>query len=480
MQSTIHTQYTLRTQGTMKDLRALPTLVAILLGAFAFLAPAVSAAPVLQDDDGEESEEAEDDTGAKYLALVGGDVHDGLGGVLRGATLLSKNGKIAAVGYDVFVPEDAEVVDITGLRVYPGLITVGSFGLFGGGGDLKDSVDPYNQSMTLALAAGITTAVNGSTVAKLKRGHLEGLVLKDRAFEQFSYTNRNPTGQLQVEEAFATAAKYLRDYRQWEEDKKSNKDLEPPSKRGVDDRYVGVLRGDFRPKFDANTRTDLVEIARLAQRYGFRPIIEGAVEGWTVADELGRAGASVIVTPRQRSSADEARVAANGSSIENAAKLYAHGCPVTVVPASRGISLGGITGQDLLHMPIEAGFAIRGGLPEQAALESITIQPARVLGLGHRIGSIEVGKDADVSVTDGDLLHYQTFVQWAIVDGEIVYDKQEEMFFAHIRPRPDSALAPEVKVDPGEEDPVDPEEGGEGDESGDAGDGDGDGDDGGE
>ena len=132
---------------------------------------------------------------------------------------------------------------------------------------------------------------------------------------------------------------------------------------------------------------------------------------------------------------------------------------VVVVPASRGISLGGIVGQDLLHLPIEAGFAIRGGLSEQAALESITIQAARALDLGHRIGSIEVGKDADLIVTDGDLLHYQTFVQWAIVDGEIVYDKQEEMFFAHIRPRPESSIAPEESVDAGEENVQEAEEG---------------------
>lgn len=428
-------------------------------GALSMSAPVLASLPlVIQDDEGDDTEESkEEEEENKFLALVGGEIHTGLGGVLRNATLLCKNGKIHSFGYDVDVPEGAEVVDLGGMRVYPGLIAVGSFGLFGGSGDLADSVDPYNQNMTLALAAGITTAVNGNTVAKLKRGHIKGLVVKEDAFESFSYSNGNPQGQLKVVENFQRAAEYLREYRAYEDEKRSNKDAKEPSRKGVDDKSVAILRGEIRPRFSANSRTDLMEIAELAQRFGFRPIVEGAREGWVVADELGRAGVTAIVTPRTRRGKDERQVSEGGSSIENAAKLYQHGVPVVVVPASRGISLGGIVGQDLLHLPIEAGFAIRGGLPEQAALESITLEAARVLGVDYRIGSIEVGKDADVIVTDGDLLHYQTFVQWAIVDGEIVYDKQEEMFFAHIRPRPESALAPEKAVDAGEEGAVDPD-----------------------
>ena len=118
-----------------------------------------------------------------------------------------------------------------------------------------------------------------------------------------------------------------------------------------------------------------------------------------------------------------------------------------------------------MHLPIEVGFAIRGGLPEDAALASVTTVPARLLGVSHRVGTLEVGKDCDLIVTDGDLLHYQTFVQYTVVDGDIVYDKQDELFFAHIRPRDDSLLAPLVPFDPAEV-PIEEGDGGEGDESG--------------
>jgi hypothetical protein len=171
-----------------------------------------------------------------------------------------------------------------------------------------------------------------------------------------------------------------------------------------------------------------------------------------VADELGRSGATVIITPRDRRSKNEVLVREGGSSIENAKILHASGVQVAVRSISSGNNtMGGIAGRDIIHLPISASFAMRGGLNEQAALESLTIVPARLTGVDHRIGTLEVGKDADCVVTDGNLLNYATFVQWAVVDGTMVYDKQAEMYYAHIRPRPESQLAPVVKVDPGEE-----------------------------
>jgi adenine deaminase len=114
-------------------------------------------------------------------------------------------------------------------------------------------------------------------------------------------------------------------------------------------------------------------------------------------------------------------------------------------------------------MPVEAGFAVRGGLSNAAALEAMTIVPARILGVDHRVGSLELGKDCDAIVTDGDLLHYQTFVQYTVVDGKLVYDKEKELYFAHIRPRPKkpeepapaAAEEPKAEEEKAEEPPAD-------------------------
>jgi imidazolonepropionase-like amidohydrolase len=435
----------------------------ILAGWMAFLAlalPSPSRAAPIQDEGGseeaEEGEEDEEEEGDEWFACVGGDVYTGTGAVLRGATVLAKNGRIRELGHEIHVPESATVLDVTGLRVYPGLVAHSSSGLVGGSGDFADTVDPFSSRMVLALASGITTAGQSETALKLKRGEIEGVVMRENYLAPQSFGNA--AARRSLREKLEAASKYLRKYAKWEEDVKQDKELREPSKKGVDSTIVDILHGKVLARFNAEDRAELLEIARLAQRYGFRPVIDGCREGWTVADELGRAGAYAIVTPRSRRDKTENLVRPGGSSIENAAILHRHGVQVAVVPGQKGIDLGGIVGRDILHLPIEAGFAIRGGLPEDAAFDAITKIPARLLGVEHRVGTLEVGKDCDLIVTDGDVLHYETFVQFAVVEGVQVYDKQQELYFAHIRPRPVAEVAPEEKTDPGEEPPEEDED----------------------
>ncbi len=385
-----------------------------------------------------------------FFAVVGADVYTGTGAVLRGATVLSRNGKIKAIGYDLDLPPDTKTLDATGLRVYPGMVAISSRGLVGNAtGDFEDTIDPFNSRMVLGLATGITTTGTGNAAVKLKRFSVKDAVVNDKIFSALAWSARNPPGKRTLREKFVTATEYLRKYRDWEQKVKKDKELKEPSKKGVDVTVLAVLKGEAKAKFNAGARDDLLGIARLAQEFGFRPVIEDCQEGWTIADELGRAGASVVLTPRARLPKREDLTRPGGSSIENAAILHKAGVPIAVVPATESVDLGGIVGRDIMALAIEAGFAVRGGLSEEAALASITIVPARILGISHRVGSLEVGKDCDLIVTDGDLLHYETFVQYAVVDGKQVYDKEQELFFAHIRPRAPNE-APEKKLDRGE------------------------------
>jgi imidazolonepropionase-like amidohydrolase len=416
---------------------------------------AVPARAAFQEEEGggeestqvEESDEEDEGTDERFLAIVGGDIHAGDGTVLRGATLLARNGKIKEIGYDVDVPDGAEVVDAEGLRVYPGLVAISSGGLLGSSSnDIQDTIDPFNPRMVLGLASGITATGTGSDVAKLKRFSIDGALMRTNTSVSFKWDARDPQGKDRLREKFVEAARYMRKYAEWQEKVKDDKELKEPSKRGVDTSVLAVLRGETFARFGADDRDDLLGIARLAQTFGFRPVVEGCREAWTVADELGRAGAFAILTPRERRAKSEELVRPGGSTIENAAILHRSGVQVAVVPGRNSIDLGGIVGRDIMHLPIEADFAVRGGLSEQAALESITIVPARIMGVSHRVGTLAVGKDCDAIVTDGDILHYQTFVQYAVVDGKLAYDKQDELWFAHIRPR-----AEKPAPDPGEE-----------------------------
>lgn len=466
--------------------------------ALGFLALSAFHSPAYAQEGGAEEaarpadEEREDD---KYLALIGGDIFTGTGAVLRGANLLIKNGKIREIGYDFYIPEKAERKDVRGFRLYPGLVALSatsritqgtlaaedpdlfldpnrpaedldgvnqdwvddwaeddSSGESTDAGEATtavaeeskdkpkkpepakntiDDFDPFSQFMTLTLAAGITTVEQSDMAVKLRRFKIEDVLMATGASTGLSWSGAESRRKLR--EDFTRASGYLRSFREWEA--KNDKSLPEPSKKGLNATVLRVLKGEVRAKFSLNERDELLSLARFAQEFGFRPLIDGAAEAWTVADELGRAGATVILTPRSRRSADDLLNAEDGSTIENSALLHRAGVQIAVQASSGAIDLGGIAGRDLLALPIEAGFAVRGGLSDTAALQAITIVPARILGVDHRVGTLEVGKDADILVTDGDILHYETFVQWALVLGEIVYDKQEELFYAHIRPR---------------------------------------------
>ncbi|MEZ6019937.1 MAG: amidohydrolase family protein [Planctomycetota bacterium] len=418
-----------------------------LLGGFLISGALAWSSPAWQEEGGEGGDSAaqateEEEEGDRWYAVTGGDIYTGTGAILKGATLLSHNGKIREVGYNVVVPENAEVLDATGYRVYPGLVAIASSSLFGTGGDLENSVDPFSEAMLLGLSTGITSAVQGSELGKLKRGSIENVVLSKNFFHSIRFGSSNPAGKKDLREKFEGAARYIREKKAWDQNPSKDKGPEP-KRAGIDMGLVGVLTGERLATFFENQRGDLLEIARLAQRFGFRPVIQGGVEAWTVADELGRAGATVILTPRDRTPKSETLVRDGGSSIENAAILHSHGVSVAIRTPGQGISIFGVS-PVLTSSPcqVSAAFAMRGGLSGRPPSRLITIVPARLAGVSHRIGTLEVGKDADFIVTDGDLMHYATFVQWAVVEGKMVYDKQAEMYFAHIRPRPEADWPP--------------------------------------
>ena len=169
-------------------------------------------------------------------------------------------------------------------------------------------------------------------------------------------------------------------------------------------------------------------------------MIFGGQEAWACAGRLGRVNARLVITPRNKKWASDDLNRPSGWTIENAKTLWEHGVRFAILPGENSISLMGLAGRDLMTLPMEAAFAIRGGLQQDAALRAITIDAAEMLGIDHRLGSIEVGKDANIIVCDGDLFHYRSFVQWAIVDGKMMYDKQRSSYFAHIRPRAEEVI----------------------------------------
>lgn len=398
---------------------------------------------------------AEDDDLPKlehdWLAIKGGIVHTVSGSVYPGATILCKDGKISAIGRRVRIPEDAEVIDATGQHVYPGLVAVQSGGVLGGGNPAS-TTDVFSFNMTLGLAAGITTAMSGTTAAKLTFGSLEGHVIAGRLYENLRYDSNAPRQRRQVRRDMERVRAYLRDKATYDRTKSSDPDAKEPDAsfiRGNFATYRRLIEGDAVARVRAEDAHGILQICDLAEHFGIDVVIEGATEGWTVADRMGRAGIDVILRPRTDRPPNEGVNRPTGSSIQNAAILREHGVRVAVLPAGglfgpgERISLGGLAGRDLQHLPMAAAFAVRGGLSNREGIGAITLDAARILGIDDRVGSIEIGKDADFAITDGDLLHYMTLVQTTIVNGRVVYEKAEDTLFSHIRPLDDPDRMPE-------------------------------------
>ena len=373
---------------------------------------------------------------AEYLAIVGAIIHTVTGPVVRGGTILCKDGKISSIGNDIDVPENAEKIEADGFHVYPGLVAFRSAGLIGSG-DPQKSQDPFALGTVMGLAAGITSTWNGSRVGKLVRRELEDLTLRPMAFSNLTYTSRNPGGKRELRQALEKVQEHLRALERHAEQKKEDPEAKAPDDKWIRGAFAtakSLLTGERVALARVSTITDLKQICDLSRRFGFELIIEGAEEAWIDPGLIARTGASVVLTPRARRNADEDRNMKSGSSIENARILHQHGIPIAIRPSGSGIALWGLAGRDLSHLPMEAAFAVRGGLSETAAIEAITIEPARILGVADRIGSIEVGKDADFIITDGDLLSYLTHVRWSVINGKIQYDKMKEGLLDHIRP----------------------------------------------
>jgi hypothetical protein len=399
--------------------------------------------------DDKKKEEKKDE----WLAVTNGDVHTVTDGVLRGATVLCKNGKIRKIGYGLEIPKEAATLDASGMTVYPGLIAANSTGILGGE-PVELSTDVFSYNMTFALACGWTTVVTGNSAGKLTYGTLDGLLLRNNLWMRMSYASGDERRRLRDE--LENAREYLRKRRLFEQQKAAGvQGLEEPQPQGVNDAYLKLLSGAVLARFDSNSVEDLRSIAKLVTEFGFKAVVFGAVEGWIAAEDLGRAGVSCVVTPHTSRVRNRELNRPSGATIENAAILYQHGVKVAVIPAGARLSSDGLLDRDLRTPTVEAALAVRGGLPRDAAEAALTINAARILGVDDRVGSIEVGKDADLIVLDGDLLNYESLVYYTVVNGRLVYDKAKESLFRDLKPRPSTYQEPKPPEPPKAEPPKD-------------------------
>jgi hypothetical protein len=401
----------------------------------------------------------------RSLAIVGGDIYTVTRELIRGGTVLVRDGKIDQVGQDLTIPADVPRIDASGKFVTPGFVAIsasriGIGGSTGAGNRIADALDPFDRLMLFALGSGITTACvsagggfprgfnpptgdapgeSGPTnhaVLKLTYGELDRMLVREDPFYMTRASSLSgPLNRFNWRDNLTKAKKYLADSAQAERDRAAGKTARPVA-RPVSDELVKLVRGEVALRTDAETADEIRDLLALSREFGYRLVLEGVPEAWRVAEELGEAQVPVIVTPRRRAAPAPGREESSGSWIETPRVLERAGVPFAVTPLSNSVSLDGIAGRDLTSLAFEAAFAVRGGASERTALASVTIVPARLLGLAERIGSIEPGKDADLLILDGHPLDFRTYVTTAIIQGKVYYERGRERIYPVFERRP--------------------------------------------
>lgn len=390
-------------------------------------------------------------------------IHTGGNVLLRGATVLTvshgtqsgtdilvRQGKIAAIGKELQAPEGVTVIDAAGMFVMPGIIdTHCHFAVSGGVNEFSLSVVPEvrvgdvinseDVQIYRALAGGVTTArlLHGSAnviggqhaIIKLKYGQPAGKLLiadaprgvKFALGENVKRTNgRFPNTRLGVEavmvRAFTEAQTYRQAWQDYERARSAGKPAVEPRRDLRLEALADVLKGDLKVHCHCYRADEILMLLRVANRFGFKVrSLQHVLEGYKIAPEIADHGASCSPF----SDWWAYKLEAYDAIPFNAALLTEAGVSVCLKSDSNEL---------MRHLYQEAAKTVKyGGMSETEALKTITLNGAKQLGLDKRVGSIEVGKDADFAIFNGHPLNSYSRVEMTLVEGEVYFQRAPEM-----------------------------------------------------
>ncbi len=180
--------------------------------------------------------------------------------------------------------------------------------------------------------------------------------------------------------------------------------------------WIPVLKGEIPLKAHVHRVDDIFTAIRIAEEFGLRMTLDHCSEGHLIAEELGEAGFPAIVGPDLTS---RSKIEVQNMDFKTAGILNQAGVLVAITtdhPVSQ-----------IQYLPICAGLAVKAGLPLMEGLKAITLHPAMICGVEDRMGSLAVGKDADIAIFDGNPMEVFTRTLYTIIDGKIVYDAENSI-----------------------------------------------------
>ncbi len=368
---------------------------------------------------------------------------------IENGVLVVQDGTIRGVGAvgTVDVPNNAVEHDVSGHVIMPGLVDTHSHvgRVEGGDGSAPlhpgvrtlDAVDVRHSSINRARAGGITTVNVLSGSGHLMSGQTTHLKLREGGTIDDLLLCTNPLTDIcgglkmangtnpQDDPPFpGTRAKSValarglfikaQAYQQKMEQATNDPDTSPPERDLGMEALVEVLEGERIVHFHTHRHDDILTVLRLKEEFGFDVVLHHVSEAWKVADEIAAADvpASIIVldSPGGKQEAVDIRYV-NGAALEEAGVDVAYHTDDLITDSRLFLR--------------SAAFGVRAGMSREAALEAMTLAGARMLGLADRVGSLEVGKDADFIVLTGDPLSVYAHVEQTWVEGQKVFDRSD-------------------------------------------------------
>ena len=385
------------------------------------------------------------------IAITGGRVLTISHGDIENATVLVENGKIAAVGHNVKVPSGAQVIDARGKVVMPGLFDAGdklgtveipALQITVDSTEytepvqpqlrVLDALNPGSENILVSRAAGITNALSTpadgnliggqSAVIQLDGDTVDAMVVKSPAALHISlgeqskttYGEKNRAPQTRMGEiamlrqAFLKAQHYKQVQDAYGQKQSSDKPSAPPARDLMMDAMVATMEGKIPVVAHADRVSDMESALRLADEFHLHLILADAAAAWRIADQLVARKIPVIVGPILE---EPGRMESVDVRLDNAARLYEAGVPIAIQTSADN---------EVRNLPFEVEYAISYGLPEEAALAAVTLNPARFFGVDNRLGSIDEGKDANLVVLDGSPFRVKTHVVTELINGKAV------------------------------------------------------------
>ena len=372
-----------------------------------------------------------------------GRIHDAVHREAYVADILLADGKIAAIGSGLTAPADAAVFDADGLEVYPGFVDahthigLDGYGIGYEGCDYNemndiwtpqlraiDGINPRDPSLADARRAGVTCVCTGPGSANVLGGtflamktvgdRVDKMVVRDPVAMKCAF-GENPKRcyRDKCDSTRMSTAAFLRGALMQAKDygarkQAANGDItKMPAYNQKLEALLPVLAREIPLKAHAHQANDIFTALRIAREFNLRLTLEHVTEGHLIADELaGEKDVPMAVGP---SLTFASKFELQNKSWSTPAVLTAAGCHVSIITDSSVIPQQ--------YLPLCAGMAIKAGMDPFDALKAITLNPAEHIGVADRVGSLEVGKDADLVITNGSPFEVLTEVKAVFIDG---------------------------------------------------------------